>query len=139
MSDKDKATPSDGPSEEEKKPMKDPAVVVRAHPVRRRISKRAPPEEKRQARRQNEENEELAGKVERALEKEIRHKVGEAGTKPGATREDQYDAADDAAKEAASQTSRRKINKIDYGVGDKGGIHEGEVTPEEGAPPDDEE
>lgn len=139
MSDKKNVTDGDQAATDKDKPMEDPEVRVRVRPVRHKTKRNMPREQRQKAGRQNDENRELADKIEKNLEKEIERKVKDAGEKPGATRQDQYDAADKAAEDAASQTSRRKINKIDYAVGDSDGFHHEEVEPKEGAPPDDEE
>jgi hypothetical protein len=141
MSDKDKATGSDeaAKTDSEKPPMKEPEVRVNVRPVKHKTERDTSPEQRNKARKQNNENRKLAKKVEKNLESEIERKVADAGSGSGASRQSQYDAADEAVKDAASQTSRRKINRIDYEVGDDGGYHSGEVTPKESAPPDDEE
>lgn len=119
------------------KPIEEPNVKVRAKPVQRDLPKKQASGRKR-AEGDNDTNRKVAKKVEENVEKIVKDAAKKAGSKPGATRQDQFDAAKEAADTEAESIPRQRVKEFSVTVGDEHSENTTKHVPKDGGPPPDE-
>jgi len=134
----DKRNDADEKADAMRKPMADPKVDVKVKPVSRDLPKKRHPDRKRAEEDNAVTNPNTAKKVKENVTKKVKDAIKKAGENPGATRKEQFKAAEKAANDEAGSIPRQRVKEFTVTVGDKYSENTTTHVPKDGGPPPDE-